>query len=284
MFQYAAGRALSLRLALPLHADLSWFLQRFSKATTPREYALGVFTLPLKVSTTSASASTPLRSLLTALRKRLHRWPQLPLHLLSHHILEPHFHYWSGWESLQRPCILSGYWQSWRYFHQYADIIRQDFTFPGLTHAALPIREAIESATNSISLHIRRGDYVNNATTAFLHGIEIINYYKKSLLHFRSIDARATVFVFSDDPDWAKTNFCSKGLPYTVVSKDTGPLDDMQLMSLCTHHIIANSSFSWWAAWLSSQQGQTLAPARWFTDHAINTQDLCPPAWLRISA
>ena len=180
-------------------------------------------------------------------------------------------------------CYLHGYWQSEAYFTHIADQIRRDFAFP-------PLRDPLNTAmadritsTPSISLHVRRGDYL----TLNAHVLCDQSYYEAALARItRNMDTDPTVFVFSDDPQWAKDNL---PLPFDKVVVDfNGPdtdYEDMRLMSLCQHNIIGNSSFSWWAAWLNLNPDKMVAgPARWFGDPKLSNPDILPEGWLKIDA
>jgi hypothetical protein len=177
---------------------------------------------------------------------------------------------------------LHGYWQSERYFAHIADDIRAAFTFKTPPSAANQAMADQISATPSISLHVRRGDYLN--TTA--HGVCDQAYYTAALARLLPmIKTDPTVYIFSDDPDWSRNNL--KLGHKTVVVDLNGPtadFEDMRLMSLCQHHIIANSSFSWWAAWLNNTPTkQVVAPARWYADKAMQNPDILPRGWLPVA-
>jgi len=178
---------------------------------------------------------------------------------------------------------LHGYWQSERYFAHIADDIRAAFTFktpPSPENAAMADRIA---GTNAVSLHVRRGDYL-----AFdAHGVCGEAYYLAALEKLAPfLKTAPTIYVFSDDPQWSKDNL---SLPYEKVVVDLngpdGDFEDMRLMSQCRHNIIANSSFSWWAAWLNQNAGRHVAgPTNWFAAAALKNPDILPPDWLRVSA
>lgn len=177
---------------------------------------------------------------------------------------------------------LHGYWQSERYFHHIAAHIRRDFTFPAFsTPRNAEMADRIAS-TLSISLHVRRGDYL----TLGAHVLCDQAYYKAALgVVLNGLSGDPVVYVFSDDPQWAKDNLplpCDK-----VVVDFNGPetdFEDMRLMSLCQHNIIGNSSFSWWAAWLNANAEKRVAgPAKWFGNPKLSNPDILPPEWHRIS-
>lgn len=177
-----------------------------------------------------------------------------------------------------------GYWQSERYFVDAADIIRAEFK-PRL--ALEPENAATAAAIDgvtAVSVHVRRGDYVTDKVTNAYHGVCSLDYYRAAIARIAERVASPHLFVFSDDHAWVQENLRSN-YPTTYVtanSPDRG-YRDMQLMSRCRHHIIANSSFSWWGAWLNPRPDKVVvAPARWFIDKSNDTRDLLPGEWLRV--
>ena len=146
------------------------------------------------------------------------------------------------------------------------------------------MREQIR-VCEAICVHIRRGDYVSDPATARVHELCPPAYYRKGLALAASRLARPKAFVFSDDPNWVRANF-SAPVPMTVVDINA-PGDacwDLSLMAACRSFVIANSSLSWWAAWLgSAPEKRVIAPESWFKDPGKNTDDLIPAGWARIS-
>ena len=138
--------------------------------------------------------------------------------------------------------------------------------------------------SNSISLHVRRADYVTNPQANQFHGVSSMEYYNKAIHKIKSIISEPHFFIFSDDITWAKQNMIID-CPTTFVSHN-GPdknYDDLRLMSFCKHHIIANSSFSWWGAWLAMNKNKVvIAPTRWFNSPDRNTKDVIPENWFSI--
>ena len=140
--------------------------------------------------------------------------------------------------------------------------------------------------TESVAVHVRRGDYVTLRSAAALHGTLPVEYYAAAISQLRATVASPHFYVFSDEPEW-----CASHLPLlvgeaTFVSHNVGPKawQDLMLMSRCRHHVVANSSFSWWGAWLADQRHrgaprQVIAPARWFAGQALDTVDRFPAHW-----
>jgi hypothetical protein len=196
---------------------------------------------------------------------------------------EPSFAY----TPLASPCervALDGYFQSWRYFSDQAQEIRTglELTAPLSPENAALLRQ-IES-DNAICLHVRRGDYVSNEKSAAFHGALDLGYYRRGLETLGALTHRATLYVFSDDPGFCRAHL-RFDLPTVIVEphEPDRPWEDLRLMSACRHFVIANSSFSWWGAWLGRRADKrVIAPERWFLEGEHDTRDLCPPEWTRL--
>lgn len=279
MFQYAAGRALALRTGQPLLLDVSGF----SENSLHQGFELlNVFDCHAKI------ASEPeVRSILgwqypSAIRRIAAR-PVLAAFRRKGFVVEPHFHYWPGIKEVPRDCYLAGYWQSEKYFPDVAPLIRKDFSFKSpLAGNNLTLAEYIANV-NSVSLHVRRGDYVSNLKTNVNHGVCSLDYYRSAIRHVAERVEHPEFFIFSDDIGWVKDNL-KMDFPCQYVDHNHGEksYNDMHLMSLCRHQIIANSSFSWWGAWLNSNPDKTvIAPRNWFANQN-NTADLLPQGWVRL--
>ena len=174
---------------------------------------------------------------------------------------------------------LQGYFQTEKYFKHIEQEIREDFTFD--TGVSTPCKEMISSVENPLALHVRRTDYVKNAAN---HLNLTIEYYEAALKHF---DDDRNVIVFSDDPAWCLEQELFSDDRFIVSENDDNRVD-LCLMSMCNDFIIANSSYSWWGAWLSSNKDKkVIAPVQWFgktgytKDH--DTKDLIPHDWIRIN-
>jgi hypothetical protein len=174
---------------------------------------------------------------------------------------------------------LQGFFQSEKYFKHIEQQIREDFQF----HDEIlePCLEMIESVENPIAIHIRRTDYLKNSEN---HHNLSLEYYKNALSHF---DEDRNVIVFSDDPEWCQEQELFAPDRF-MVSENTDNTIDLCLMTLCSDFIIANSSYSWWGAWLAKNPNKkVIAPLQWFgstgytKDH--DTKDLIPNDWTRIN-
>jgi hypothetical protein len=178
----------------------------------------------------------------------------------------------------------SGYWQSEKYFKNAEDIIRQQFTFK----RELLNKKNIELLTqfsnkNTVSVHIRRGDYVTNTdANILLGGLCDLSYYEKAISFIEKNVRDPYFYFFSDDIEWAKNHFSNlKNVYFVDWNHKADSWQDMFLMSKCTHNIIANSSFSWWGAWLNDNMDKiVIAPSKWFRSH--ETLDILPENWTKI--
>ena len=175
---------------------------------------------------------------------------------------------------------LQGYFQSEKYFKHIEDEIRDDFIFN--YEISSPCKEMIESVDNPLALHVRRTDYVRNQAN---HNVLSLEYYEEALKQFN--DDR-NVIVFSDEPQWCHKQSLFDSDRF-IISENEDNRVDLCLMSMCDDFIVANSSYSWWGAWLSSNKNKkVIAPAQWFgktgytKDH--NTKDLIPDDWIKITA
>lgn len=173
-----------------------------------------------------------------------------------------------------------GYWQSYQYFDSYRDVILKEFTFPSINKEDklnFELNENLKNEENSVGIHIRRGDYLKNWKYRGLCGID---YYQKAIAYILEHIKSPKFFLFSDDIDWVKENISPllKGYDVTFVNwnHSINSYKDMQLMAMCKNLIIANSSFSWWAAYLNQNNPIVVAPEKWinsFMDFRIQYKD-----------
>lgn len=283
LFQYATGRALSAAWGSKLVLDLKWFDDVVDmKEVTVREYALAPFALP--VMTQNIGQPDASRGRISRLMARL-RTPFLPASQRPFRLVkESSFQYSPKIFGTPSPVWLDGYWQSWRYFEAIESQLRAELTTPrAMNPASWAMLNRIQSSPIPVCLHVRRGDYVSNPSAAHFHGTCSVNYYHEAIAEL-SRTGSPICFIFSDDPDWVRNNL---ELPCEAVIVDiNGSADahlDLWLMASCRHFVIANSSLSWWAAWLgSSPDKQVFTPKHWFQGYQYNVSDLIPPNWRRI--
>ncbi|WP_166381774.1 alpha-1,2-fucosyltransferase [Polaribacter sp. 11A2H] len=161
---------------------------------------------------------------------------------------------------------LKGYFQTEKYFKEIRNTLLTEFVIKQkASKEMLSITKQIEAAKNSCSLHIRRGDYISDKKANSVHGTCNLEYYKKAIKVISNKYSNVTFFVFSDDIRWTKENLLIENATYIDIKSI--PHEDMYLMSLCNHNITANSSFSWWGAWLNKNKTKTvIAPNQWYID------------------
>lgn len=277
LFQYAAARRLSIHRNVPLVLDHSWF-KHPKPGETPRSLELERYPVAMRL----ASAAEQARWVF--MRGRLARYMRPVRHMLPMKLIKETGNS-INLELLHAPahCYLSGFWQSETYF---SDIRHQ--LLKELTPCATPNeidQEVINkiSCCASVSVHVRRGDYVSLKSASAYHGLCSLDYYQAAIRYIAERVNNPTLFIFSDDPEWTRTNLVSPHPTYYIEHNNSeNAFQDLRLMSLCQHHIIANSSFSWWGAWLAKHQdGIVVAPDRWYaTDRP--TPDLIPARWTRM--
>jgi hypothetical protein len=292
MFHYAAGRVVAEELNIPLKLDISSFQQ-----SSIYQYELTPFNIIADFATEkeideAVNLPTDFWS-----RTQLRITEKLkPAHKRRSIIRETDYHFTNQLAQATQNCYITGHWQSEKYFKKYDKLIRQEFSLKNnLTDDRTSLLQEINN-TCAVSLVVRRGDYLKydylnlygNDMTFYYNAMEIINS-KVSNPHY---------FVFSDDIEWVKSNLILT-MPHTFVSEpypgDAYKVNprrhlDLILMSRCKHHIITNSTFAWWGAWLNPNENKVVvAPKQWFkADFSFdgikpaNTQDVIPENWIKI--
>jgi hypothetical protein len=273
MFQYAAGLRLATAHRTPLKVDLSLLDAR--NARTPRHYELDRLCISAERATPEETEALLAKRLAARISPRLDRRAAAR---------ERHFHHDPAVARLPDDTCLEGFWQSPRYFADVAKRVREEFRVRGeLSGRNAELAREIASCT-AVSLHVRRGDYAADAATRAYHGLCPLDYYRHAAAYVSERVRDPVFFLFSDDPDWTRANL-DLGARAIAVGHN-GPDDgaeDLRLLSLCRHHVIANSTFSWWGAWLCADPSKiVIAPERWFADPARDTSDLLPHGWTRL--
>jgi Glycosyl transferase family 11 len=291
MFQYAAGKALAERHGVPLALDLGGF-----RAYPTRTYLLDRLQIPeaavraLPTQEQEGIAGHFARERWGARVDRLMAYAGLALPRSSRNSYrERHFHFDPLFETLGPDARLFGYFQSERYFCSIATRLRDYFAprepFP---KPARMTAERILGSKMPVSVHVRRGDYLQAATSA-THGLLGEDYYRAALTRMEEILGEPfDLFVFSDDAAAAAEvlRFVRPDRITHVRGDPKRPWEDMALMARCRHHVIANSSFSWWGAWLNqAPDKKVIVPRLWFTSKTLrtrDTRDLYPLGWIQL--
>lgn len=276
MFQYAYIKALSLRNKQDFKLDVSEYKTYF------RPYELEIFDIEKNY---ASKKEIPFYENLYSKNKYFNflliqiNWILKRLNP-NHHIEKYNFD--KGLLNI-KSWYIQWYFQTEKYFKDFENEIRKDFEF--IIPPSKKNQETIEIITNcnSISIHIRRWDYITNSTTNEKHWTCSIDYYKKAIELIQFKITNPVFFIFSDDMDWVKENLKIEKAYYIDWNNADKNYEDMRLMSLCKHNIIANSSFSWWWAWLNKNSEKiVIAPNKWFNDNNRNYSDIIPENWFKI--
>ena len=258
MFQYAVGRALSLRLNTELFLDLNWF----SEEPRKRKFELDKYNINV--------SKTPVDSVGYLVKE------------IEDRVFYPKV------LSLPDNTFLMGYWQSGRYFEDYADVIRSELTLKiPLSEKSRDWARKIQNDPVPVSIHVRRGDYVNDSfCVKFFYQLSI-EYYDRAVRILHENFPEMSLYIFSNDLDWCRRIF-NYDVPMNFVDgndEDHG-YEDLELMKLCRHHIIANSTFSWWGAWLDGRQGSLVfAPDRHYVyENSVHELGRYPDHWIILKA
>ncbi len=275
MFQYAAGRALSLKNNIPLKVDFDCPYKHVKYT-----YNLNVFEEQADqagfLDLWKAKPKTKIAKRLFMLSGKDYR-----CNLVKE---KKEFTYNEDFFSIPDGSYVSGFFQTEKYFKIFEKEIRRDFNFSKEpSEANKKFIENIQSE-QAVSLHIRRGDYVKIKETNEFHGVCSISYYQSAISLIAEKVKDPVFYIFSDDMNWVKENFnISQSHVFVDINDAATNYEDMRLMSLCKHNIIANSSFSWWGAWLNANENKmVIAPKQWMKDPLISTNDLIPENWIRI--
>lgn len=283
MFQYATGRRLAHKHSTILKIDITAY-DNMSVNDTPRQYELDGYTLDAEIASAEDLAlferdTPPKNRVLRQFWKLTHN----PIHkrliyggqkFLPEALMAPDNTYLDGW------------WQSEKYFADIRDIIIKDFSYKNPPSSAnKKLLKQINDDPNSVSVHVRRGDYVNNPLTNVFHGVKELDYYNLALKELTKKVKNPNLYVISNDPEWCRQNLKFPYKTHFVDNNDdtTGGSEDMRLMRACKHNILANSSFSWWGAWLNENPKKiVIAPKQWFADTSVDTSDVVPEGWTQI--
>jgi hypothetical protein len=282
LFQYAAARTVADRLGTDLGLDLRPLL-----AAGSRPYGLGHFNIRATVLSVRDLPPRYLAphgwrwSLTRGLVDRVRAAIRRPA--LRH--LRPVVYQGSAFRDVLAGVTddswLEGFWQSERYFAEGAERLRADLTLKALTPATARLQRHIESLACPVAVHVRRGDYAAVASTRAHHGLCSLEYYRAAIARVRDRHPEATFVLFSDDPDWVAANLRVTPACLVTANGEARPHEDLHLMSRCRAHVIANSSFSWWGAWLARSE-LVIAPRQWYRSPAADGSDVVPARWLRL--
>ena len=277
MFQYAAGRSLALKHNTSLYLDIAKFSTRNS-SITPRNYELEIFSHSAKIHPNQLIKFGKISILFSGIMKYFGG---------PYFCIEKKSGFNKNFLNFPSNAYLIGYWQSHKYFDSVANELIRDFEFnKPLNFRSSQILEKIKK-DNSVALHIRRGDYVTNTAANNFHGIIPLSYYHDAIKLISNINKDLSIYIFSDDPDWCRKNLKIPKLNTTFIdhNHESDSWQDLYLMGFCKHHILANSSFSWWGGWFGDQHWgrnrSVIYPRKWFSKDVDNA-DRAPSHWISI--
>lgn len=279
MFQYAAGRCLAEKRNTSVKTD---FIR--NRGDIARDYSLSCYSLTENIANKKDIGFFRYFVSRTKAGKLFGRLYKLLPISGRKYIKEPYFHFYLDFFQAPDDAYLDGYWQSEKYSKDIESVIRREFSLKSECAEKLDKELlGIINSSNSISLHVRRSDYVADNETSRVHGACSAEYYKKAFEYIAKSVSSPHIFIFSDDIEWAKDNL-KFDCPVTYVSNGKyADYEEMYYMSRCKHNIIANSSFSWWGSWLNQNPERiVVAPKNWFNDKRFNTKDLIPDSWIKI--
>ena len=284
MFQYACGKVVAKNLNTELKFDISHITDRTPRNNfTYRDYELGVFNIKDEIATIEE-----VRQFIPDLWnskeyiKQLYKLKRL-FNGKSLYLEKSKFTYNKDIELVKDNTFLYGYFQTERYFENHRNELLQDFMLKDQIDKINSSLINQLKSENSVSIHIRRGDYINSPFEI----LDIQDYYKKAIELIQERVETPSFYIFTNDYLWTEENFSSFDIKKTIVkfNKNNQSYLDMILMSNCKHNICANSSFSWWGAWLNTNPEKiVIAPEKWFknSNYIESTYDLIPSEWIKI--
>ena len=283
MFQYAFGKYISVQNNTTLVLDTSYLQSKlpFKKWATPMQYELYIFNIKATIASNIISSNFLLYPFAKAeylIRTKLNESKYQVM-------LENEFRYNAVFLETKDNSYIQGNFQSEKYFNQIENEIRNDFTFKNILNAINTKWKTQIENCNAVSVHIRRGDYISINRNAQKFIAIPLEYYQNAIKIISDRVACPEFFIFSDDIAWVKKNLRTDVPVHFINNNSTAETAniDMQLMSLCKHNIIANSTFSWWAAWLNKHPEKiVIAPENWFVDKSLNSSDIIPSSWIKL--
>lgn len=276
MFQYAAAKSVAVRLSTTIFYDDEYFVspEKFGSCWT---YQLNLLNTQVEVHSSFYSKK------IIFLKHRMYRKLNSMNFKFKNYFFEKPDQFDAGIEKTINNTWLDGYFQSEKYFKHIRQEILNDFSPRQRLDSKNQDIVKNMNIENSVSLHVRRGDYVSNSAAALVHATNHQNYYIQSVSHIENTIVDPVFYIFSDDIIWAQQNIKTKSkMIFIDHNLNAESYKDLFLMSQCKHNIIANSSFSWWGAWLNQNSSKiVIAPKRWYVDATKSTQDIYPEDWLK---
>jgi hypothetical protein len=277
MFQYAAARGVNGN-SYPVYLDTTYLTanSKSSESFTARDFELHLFKhIKAKV------ASKGLLDFVFSY-EWYYRFLRACTFFKTEQVTQTENEWIDGLRHKKKNVYLDGFFQSEKYFNHIREALLLEFKFPELDTNSQILLRSINTQLNAVSIHVRRGDYLKPNVLKY-HGILPEQYYRQAIGMIEEECDNAHYFIFSNDTEWCKKTFHFIQGRFTIIEPNdaASAWKEMYLMTQCRHHIVANSSFSWWGAWLSEKQGMNLAPSRWFNPDVakFNINDIVPSSW-----
>jgi len=277
LFQYATGKGLSLDKNVPLLLDLGWF-----DSQVKRKYQLDLLNISANIAhnyEVEKIKNNKSNNVIESIERK--SGIKIPWITRSVFIEKNSGYFDKDLFSCPKNCYISGYWQCEKYFMHIKDVLQKEFSLiQDFSDKTRSISIQMQSDTNSVSVHVRRGDYVNEGVG---HYVNTMDYYQRAINFLQDHSVKPKLYVSSDDLSWTRENLYFYP-DVTFIDSDIcrNDVEELLLMTYCHHHINANSSFSWWGAWLNEQPDSIVTvPNKWFTDRPF-PKDRIPSRWIRI--
>lgn len=285
LFQYAFARSVALRLETDFKLDINPYNTYYKKV---RKYSLSHFNVKQEFAKDSDFFGFVWLVKQNRIFGTFYKYLRLKSKLMSFYYPERTFHFDPRVFS-KNGTYFDGFWQTEKYFKDIEDVIRKDLTLSDPLSEESSKNLGKIKKENAISVHVRRYEMSADkmySGTIDIQGVCSIDYYKKAMEYMSRRENNPHFFIFSDNYDWAIQNF--KLLPYAITcikGNDEKDYEDLILMASCRHNIIANSTFSWWGAWLNTNKNKiVIAPSKWFNNvkTSVDIKDIIPESWIKM--
>lgn len=285
LFQYAVGRSLSCLKSTDLKLDVSFFSE-MDNQKLQREYVLDYYNIAAEVVSKTDFVNVLRKININRAISRNLLKKRIPYYK-ENLIIEQNVYFDKNIFNSNKNAILDGYWPNEKYFNSIHKVIRDEYTLKKeyITPEFTAYKKAILHQ-QSVSIHIRRADYLQNENYD-LFGVCGMDYYNNAVNLIKKLIGSPVFYIFTDDTEWVRENFKMDD-SYQLVSENRfQDYEELQLMSFCKHNIIANSTFSWWGAWLNhNSEKKVIAPLKWYnnTDYQnfYETSNFIPSEWIKL--
>lgn len=286
IFQYAAGLGVAYHHHAFLKLDVTWF-----EANNYRRYNLSQFNISENFASPQEIDLFFQNKQHFRIKKRIRKFynqlfniQYFPYPAALTYYCEKSTLYDADIFDISGDIYLEGFWQSFRYILPgIEDQLRLHLTLKYPQRHAVKLLEQQIKASLAVAVHVRRGDYVSNTNYSQRHGFTGLDYYKNALSWLKRSLSDFKVYIFTDDPEWVQQSWLMSENSILISGKGLHDFEELYLMSQCDHQVIANSTLSWWGAWLNQNMDKiVIAPEQWLSDPNLPTHDIVPSTWIRL--